>query len=90
MSDSLGFLSPAPKVTLVNAFQRPFDNAVAAARTCYSSTGIVTPQQVAGDDAPDEVSGDGGEGVLAAAEGERVAAAPLGAAEKGNRLPGGS
>ncbi|MGI5862842.1 MAG: FAD-dependent thymidylate synthase [Myxococcales bacterium] len=30
------FVSPAPKVRLVNAFRDPFDNAVAAARTCYS------------------------------------------------------
>lgn len=42
------FLSPAPKITLVNAFQKPFDNAVATARTCYSSKGIVTTEQVAG------------------------------------------
>lgn len=43
------FLSPEPKVTLVNAFARPYDNAVATARTCYSSKGIVTPEAVAGD-----------------------------------------
>jgi flavin-dependent thymidylate synthase len=36
------------KVTLVNTFSSPFDNAVAAARTCYSAKGIVTPEQVAG------------------------------------------
>jgi flavin-dependent thymidylate synthase len=36
------------KVTLVNLFERPFDNAVAAARTCYSGKGIVSPEQVAG------------------------------------------
>ncbi|MBI5136329.1 MAG: FAD-dependent thymidylate synthase [Nitrospirae bacterium] len=36
------------KVTLVNSFARPFDNAVAAARTCYAPNGIVTPEQVAG------------------------------------------
>jgi thymidylate synthase ThyX len=41
-------LSPAPKVTLVNAFHKPFDNAVATARTCYSSKGIITTEQVAG------------------------------------------
>lgn len=36
------------KVTLVNIFESPFDNAVAAARTCYSGKGIVSPAQVAG------------------------------------------
>jgi len=42
-------LSAEPKVTLVNAFARPFDNAVATARTCYSSNGIVTAEQVFGE-----------------------------------------
>jgi thymidylate synthase ThyX len=49
------FLSPAPEVTLTNAFARPFDNVVAAARTCYSGGGIVRDDQVLGDpDAPTE------------------------------------
>ena len=39
------FSSPPPKVRLVNAFQRPFENVVATARTCYSSKGIVTEDQ---------------------------------------------
>ncbi len=39
------FSSPAPKVRLVNAFSRPFENVVATARTCYSSKGIVTEDQ---------------------------------------------
>ncbi len=43
------FLSPAPRVRLVNAFSRPFDGVVAAARTCYSPKGIVTVEDVAGD-----------------------------------------
>jgi thymidylate synthase ThyX len=43
------FLSEAPSVTLVQAFRRPFDGAVAAARTCYSAGGIVSPEEVAGD-----------------------------------------
>ena len=43
------FLSPAPEIRLVNRFDRGFDNAVATARTCYSSRGIVTPEEVAGD-----------------------------------------
>jgi len=43
------FLSPEPEVTLVNTFARPFDNAVATARTCYSGSGIVTAEQVGGD-----------------------------------------
>ncbi len=42
------FLSTEPKVTLVNSFVKPFDNAVATARTCYSSKGIVTTDQVFG------------------------------------------
>jgi flavin-dependent thymidylate synthase len=41
----LGFTSPPPKVRLVNAFARPFENVVATARTCYSSKGIVTEDQ---------------------------------------------
>ncbi|MDQ2977933.1 MAG: FAD-dependent thymidylate synthase, partial [Acidobacteriota bacterium] len=39
------FTSPAPRVRLVNAFARPFENVVATARTCYSSKGIVTEDQ---------------------------------------------
>jgi flavin-dependent thymidylate synthase len=48
------FLSPESEVFLVNSFARPFDNAVAAARTCYSSKGIITPEEVAGELAKDE------------------------------------
>ena len=32
-------------VRLVHAFDRPFENAVATARTCYSAKGIVTEDQ---------------------------------------------
>ena len=39
------FSSPPPKVRLVHAFDRPFENVVATARTCYSSKGIVTEDQ---------------------------------------------
>lgn len=46
---SSSFLSPPPEVRLVRRFERGFDNAVAAARTCYSAKGIVTPEEVAGD-----------------------------------------
>ncbi|HKA37053.1 MAG TPA: FAD-dependent thymidylate synthase [Thermoanaerobaculia bacterium] len=42
---SFGFTSPAPKVRLVHAFERPFENVVATARTCYSAKGIVTEDQ---------------------------------------------
>ncbi|MDP9122707.1 MAG: FAD-dependent thymidylate synthase [Acidobacteriota bacterium] len=42
------FLSPAPVVRLVNHFDLSYDNAVATARTCYSSKGIVTSEEVAG------------------------------------------
>ncbi len=38
--------SPQTRVTLVNIFSRPYDNAVATARTCTSSRGIVTPEEV--------------------------------------------
>lgn len=41
--------SPRPEVRLVNAFARPYDNAVATARTCYSSKGIVSAEAVGGD-----------------------------------------
>ena len=42
---SFSFSSPRPKVRLVNAFARPFENVVATARTCYSAKGIVTEDQ---------------------------------------------
>jgi flavin-dependent thymidylate synthase len=45
-----GFVSSAPKVVLVDSFLHPLDNAMAAARTCYSSR-IVTAQEVAKDQA---------------------------------------
>jgi thymidylate synthase ThyX len=40
-------------VRLVNAFARPFDGVVAAARTCYSPKGIVTAEEVGGDSIED-------------------------------------
>ncbi len=40
-----GFSSPPPRVRLVHAFDRPFENVVATARTCYSAKGIVTEDQ---------------------------------------------
>jgi thymidylate synthase ThyX len=43
------FLSPPPRAQLINSFERPFDNAVATARTCYSSRGIITAEMVAGE-----------------------------------------
>ena len=39
-SQPTGFFSPEPQVRLVNAFHLPYDNAVATARTCYSSNVI--------------------------------------------------
>src|SRR5512141_1395483 len=42
---AFGFTSPAPKVRLVHAFERPFENVVATARTCYSAKGIVSEDQ---------------------------------------------
>src|SRR3982751_6365148 len=42
-------LSPEPVVLLENAFQRPYDNAVATARTCYSSK-VITADDVSKDE----------------------------------------
>lgn len=39
------FSSPAPQVRLTHAFDRPFENVVAAARTCYSSRGVINEDQ---------------------------------------------
>jgi thymidylate synthase ThyX len=48
-------LSREPVVRLVNAFPRPYENAVATARTCYSSRGIVETDEVSGTpDLPEE------------------------------------
>jgi len=38
-----------PTVRLTNAFVDAYDNSVATARTCYSSTGLVTEKQVRGE-----------------------------------------
>jgi flavin-dependent thymidylate synthase len=42
---TFSFSSPPPRVRLVHAFERPFENVVATARTCYSSKGIITEDQ---------------------------------------------
>jgi flavin-dependent thymidylate synthase len=42
---SFGFFSPPPRVHLVHAFDRPYENVVATARTCYSAKGIITEDQ---------------------------------------------
>ncbi|MBI4443663.1 MAG: FAD-dependent thymidylate synthase, partial [Acidobacteria bacterium] len=34
-----------PRVTLRNCFQKPFDSAIAAARTCYSNR-VVSPEEI--------------------------------------------
>ncbi len=39
------FSSPAPQIRLTQAFARPFENVVAAARTCYSSKGVIDEDQ---------------------------------------------
>jgi thymidylate synthase ThyX len=39
------FDTSAPRVTLRNYFSRPYDSAIAAARTCYSPT-LITPEQI--------------------------------------------
>lgn len=38
----------APRVQLLAAFERPYEQAVAAARTCYSGAGVMTADQVSG------------------------------------------
>ncbi len=40
------FINSPLSVKLVNAFTDPFKNAIATARTCYSSKGIITPEGV--------------------------------------------
>jgi len=44
-SHAFGFASPPPRVRLVHAFDRPYENVVATARTCYSAKGIVSEDQ---------------------------------------------
>lgn len=39
-------MASTPKVSLVKAFPSPFRNAIATARTCYSSKGIITDEDV--------------------------------------------
>jgi thymidylate synthase ThyX len=48
------FLSIPPQASLTNAFGQPFNNAVATARTCYSSR-VIEPDEVARDDHAREV-----------------------------------
>jgi thymidylate synthase ThyX len=40
------FLSPSPDVRILTMLDRPYETAVAAARTCYSSKGLVTAEDV--------------------------------------------
>ncbi len=40
------FISPQPQVTILSLHARPYETAVAAARTCYSSQGLVTADDV--------------------------------------------
>jgi thymidylate synthase ThyX len=48
------FVSGPPVVRLENAFARPYENAVATARTCYSSSGVLRAQDISGDGLPEE------------------------------------
>lgn len=41
------FLSPTPEIRILSMLDRPYETAVAAARTCYSSQGLVTVDDVA-------------------------------------------
>ena len=47
-------LSASPVVTLIAAFDRPYEHAVAAARTCYSGGGIVSADNTSGIGLPDD------------------------------------
>ena len=49
MKQDRPFRSAAPRVELISGFSSPLDTAVAAARTCTSSRGVVLPGDVAGD-----------------------------------------
>jgi thymidylate synthase ThyX len=42
------FATAAPRIDLIAAFERPYEHAVAAARTCYSGSGIVSADQASG------------------------------------------
>jgi len=44
-TESFCFSSPSPQVRLTHAFSRPYENVVAAARTCYSSKGVIDEDQ---------------------------------------------
>ena len=48
------FVSGPPLVRLENAFVRGYENSVAAARTCYSSKGVLRVGDVSGDGLPEE------------------------------------
>ena len=48
MASASPFASAPPLVTLISASERPYEHAVAAARTCYSAGGIVSADQVSG------------------------------------------
>ncbi|MFV1959259.1 MAG: FAD-dependent thymidylate synthase [Planctomycetota bacterium] len=61
-------VSVMPDIRLVNAFERPYENAVATARTCYSSRGIVRTEDVS----PDATSG-GSKGLDPAVAARRAA-----------------
>src|SRR5262245_51500187 len=49
VSDLVAPVFPAPEVRLQSAFADPYNNAVATARTCYSSV-VVTPEDVGRDE----------------------------------------
>jgi flavin-dependent thymidylate synthase len=46
MEREMALLTGEPVVTLIDATDRPYETAVAAARTCYSSRGIIYPDEV--------------------------------------------
>ncbi len=44
--DQISFLSRPPEVRILTMLDRPYETAVAAARTCYSSKGLITADDV--------------------------------------------
>ena len=44
----------APRIKLLAAFERPYEQAVAAARTCYSGAGVMSVDQVSGVGLPED------------------------------------
>jgi thymidylate synthase ThyX len=84
------FLSEKPQVILVAAFAHPMEGAMAAAKTCYSSKGVVLPQGSGAHGGPGDPAsvGDGWTGGAAAGGAAAAQARAAGAAGGGARGEG--